>query len=100
MNIETVIKFGGEWELVNVVSSRVASGCSIDLLLTYTNKDNKQIIELSTSKDYGIVESLLESEWVVFSKETNSQREFGTVHVACHEEESYSEYWCDKIEIY
>jgi len=42
MNIETVIKFGEEWELVNVVSSRVASGCSLDLLLTYTNKDKKQ----------------------------------------------------------
>ena len=99
MKKEIVIELDSTWDLLSFSISREAHGCALDMALSYTKNDEKREVILKSCKDANLIESLLEAERVKFSKELQTQREYGTINIECFEEESYAEYCCDEIEI-
>ena len=99
MNYKILVELGEKWDLLNISVRRASLGCALDLELKYIHEGNEIRVKLYKCKDVSILESLLEADRVCISKEKGSQREFGTIHVECFEEEFYSEYWCDSAEV-
>ncbi len=69
-------------------------------ILKLSIKTESQYIELYGFDDLAdSASALLLSEQTVISEELNSYKEFGTIRIECWVNESYSEYWCDRINI-
>jgi hypothetical protein len=97
-DFKTICSFSGPWYVKSILADRPCNGCKLTLHLTLSDGHDLNNIKLIHPDNEDILTSLLDVERLVISKELNSQREFGTIHIECFSE-SYSEYWCDSVEL-
>ncbi|EGU30855.1 hypothetical protein VIBRN418_16251 [Vibrio sp. N418] len=69
-------------------------------VLKLSLRSNNQTVELYGFEDLAdSVSDLLSSDRITISQELNTYKEFGTIRIECWVNESYSEYWCDRVNV-
>ncbi len=94
--LNTLCEFNSTWDLIEVVVVRSASGCPLNIKLTFTNKLENKSLELIGCKESDSIENLLEADRIRISKIAGSQLEFGSICVECFSD-AYCYFTCDGL---
>ena len=98
MNSKPLYDFGTEWEVNKICIERTGPNRAISFSITFEQENVSKTLFFSNPDDPENIIELIDVERVLVSKDSNTQKEFGSIHVEFLGE-CYSELWCDTVEL-